>query len=90
MPHQNGEWRWFSSEDRVYNRTVDGSLKHILGVARDITKRKQTEVELTNTNSILHFDALYYPLLIGYFYEVNAALGACIQENIDISPSFST
>ncbi len=53
MRHQNGEWRWFSTEDRVYRRTADGSVEHILGIAKDISDRKQTEAELAKRNSIL-------------------------------------
>ena len=90
MRHQNGEWRWFSSEVRVYNRTADGSLKYILGVARHITKRKQTEVELTNTNSILQSviegsaDAIFVKDLQGRYILVNQSaanwLGLTVEE----------
>ena len=90
MRHQNGEWRWLSSEDRVYNRTADGSLKHILGVARDITKRKQTEVEITNTNSILQSviegsgDAIFVKDRQGRYILVNQStadwLGLTVEE----------
>ena len=39
MRHQNGEWRWFCSQDRVHSRTADNSLQQILGIARDISDR---------------------------------------------------
>ena len=46
MRHQNGEWRWFCSQDRVYSRSDDGSIEQILGVAQDISNRKQIEKNL--------------------------------------------
>lgn len=52
MRHKNGEWRWFSSQDRVYSRN-DGSVKQILGVARDITQSKQTEIALKESEARL-------------------------------------
>ena len=53
MRHKNGGWRWFSSQDRVYSRNIDGSIKQILGVARDITQSKQTEIALKESEARL-------------------------------------
>lgn len=53
MRHKNGEWRWFSSQDRVYSRTVDGSVQQIVGIARDITNRRQTEIALRESEERL-------------------------------------
>ena len=47
MRHRNGEWRWFCSQDRVYKRTVDGEVGQILGIATDITERKQAQIALS-------------------------------------------
>lgn len=46
MRHINGEWRWFSSRDRVLTRTAEGQVRQILGTAQDITERKRTEEAL--------------------------------------------
>lgn len=90
MRHKNGEWRWFCSQDRVYSRTADGSLQQIVGIARDITNRKQTEVELTNTNSILKSviegsaDAIFVKDCQGRYVTVNQSaanwLGMTVEE----------
>ncbi|NJK56984.1 MAG: PAS domain-containing protein [Pleurocapsa sp. SU_5_0] len=61
MRHQNGEWRWFYSQDRVYKSNPDGSVLHILGVAQDISEqqsalweRQQIESELSNQEERLN------------------------------------
>jgi PAS domain S-box-containing protein len=47
MRHKNGEWRWFNSQDRVYNRLPDGSVCQIIGAAQDITERQQIDETLS-------------------------------------------
>lgn len=49
MRHANGEWRWLRSRDTVFARHPDGSLRSILGVARDITERKHDQDRLEAT-----------------------------------------
>jgi len=44
--HVNGEWRWLYSQAVVFNRTVDGVPRQVLGVAIDITDRKLAEKAL--------------------------------------------
>ncbi|MDX2231532.1 MAG: PAS domain S-box protein [Leptolyngbyaceae cyanobacterium bins.349] len=46
MQHKNGEWRWFSSRDTVFQRNAEGNITQILGNAQDITDRKRAEIEL--------------------------------------------
>ena len=53
MRHKNGEWRWFCSQDRVYSRTADGSVEQIVGIAKDITHRKQTAIALSESEQRL-------------------------------------
>lgn len=45
MQHLNGEWRWFYSRDKVFSYNFDGTIRQILGIAQDITERKQWENE---------------------------------------------
>lgn len=47
LRHTNGEWRWFHVRDTVFKRTEEGVPCQVLGVAQDITDRKQTEATLT-------------------------------------------
>lgn len=42
----HGNWRWFISRDRVFERTPDGRVSQIIGTAEDITERKRTEQSL--------------------------------------------
>ncbi|AFZ35205.1 PAS/PAC sensor hybrid histidine kinase [Stanieria cyanosphaera PCC 7437] len=60
MRHSNGQWRWFSSQDRVLSRTADGRLAQVLGIAQDISdakhreaERKQIELDLRNSEERL-------------------------------------
>ncbi len=46
MQHANGEWRWFYGREVVFSRTADGAPQRILGICQDITKRKQVEQAL--------------------------------------------
>ncbi|MBE9048249.1 PAS domain S-box protein [Pleurocapsales cyanobacterium LEGE 10410] len=54
MRHRNGEWRWFCTHDRVYRRNADGSVRLILGIARDITHRKRVEEALRESEERLN------------------------------------
>uniref|UniRef100_B8HS57 histidine kinase n=1 Tax=Cyanothece sp. (strain PCC 7425 / ATCC 29141) TaxID=395961 RepID=B8HS57_CYAP4 len=49
--HANGEWRWMYSQSVVFNRTVDGIPRQLLGVAIDITDRKRSEQALQESEA---------------------------------------
>jgi PAS domain S-box-containing protein len=49
LRHANGEWRWFGARETVYRRDAAGSVCQILGVAQEITDRKQLEINLTES-----------------------------------------
>ncbi len=44
--HKDGTWRWLYLRSKVFRRTATGRAQHILGIATDITHRKQMELEL--------------------------------------------
>lgn len=46
MRHKSGAWHWLMSIDRPWRRDVSGRLLEILGVAVDITGRKEMEADL--------------------------------------------
>lgn len=46
MKDANGKWHWVYSRDTSFSRTADGKVKQLLGVATDITVRKEAEIEL--------------------------------------------
>lgn len=48
--HANGEWRWLYIQSLVFHRTADGIPRQILGVAINITKRKQAEQALRDAH----------------------------------------
>ncbi|MGI8503664.1 MAG: PAS domain-containing sensor histidine kinase [Hassallia sp.] len=46
MKDADGKWRWLYSRDTSFNRNADGKVKQVLGVATDITVRKEAEIQL--------------------------------------------
>ncbi|MGF1457925.1 MAG: PAS domain-containing protein, partial [Leptolyngbyaceae cyanobacterium] len=42
--HADGNWRWLSTHEIVFERQADGSPRRILGVSRDATQQKQSEL----------------------------------------------
>ena len=50
--HKNGQWRWLSARDTIFQRGDDGQPLQILGVAQDITQRKEAETRLTRLQEI--------------------------------------
>ncbi|VXD16213.1 putative Histidine kinase [Planktothrix serta PCC 8927] len=53
IQHRNGEWLWFSSHGTVFKRDQQGNTQQILGVAQNITDRKQAELDLYQSHQIL-------------------------------------
>ncbi|MBW4569207.1 MAG: PAS domain-containing protein [Tolypothrix carrinoi HA7290-LM1] len=46
MKDANGKWHWVYSRDTSFSRNADGKVKQLLGVATDITVRKEAEIKL--------------------------------------------
>ena len=53
LRRRDGAWRWFLSRDVAYQRVPLGGLRSVLGVATDITARKEAEAELRRTAELL-------------------------------------
>ena len=48
---KSDEWRWFYSRDTAFQRDQKGNVTQIIGIAQDITERKQTEAELVESEA---------------------------------------
>lgn len=70
MKTAEGEWRWINSHNTVFLRNDDGSIAQILGVARDIDRRKQTEEVLKRSEYTIRQIATAVPDII-YIYDLN-------------------
>ncbi|GAB4287069.1 MAG: chemotaxis protein CheB [Oscillatoriaceae cyanobacterium] len=46
IQHLDGSWRWLSVRTVVFQRTAAGQPKQVLGIATDLTERKQAEMAL--------------------------------------------
>jgi diguanylate cyclase (GGDEF)-like protein/PAS domain S-box-containing protein len=62
MRHQDGHWHWLLSREVPFRRTQDGQVEQLLGVAHDITERKQLEERLHQANRLLQEQAIRDPL----------------------------
>jgi len=49
--HAEGGWRWLYARSVIFNRTVEGLPRQILGVAIDISDRKQSEQALQESEA---------------------------------------
>ena len=54
MKHRDGTWRYLHSDERVFLRNSDGSVKQKIGVAHDITERKTLEDNLIRSEARYH------------------------------------
>lgn len=43
IKHMDGSWRWLYSRDLPFSRSSDGKVKRILGIAEDVTEKKESE-----------------------------------------------
>jgi PAS domain S-box-containing protein len=77
MKTKAGQWRWFISRDTVFQRDEQGFVTQIIGIAQDITERKQSEELLRQREKSYHelFDtvseAIFILNLDGTFADVN-------------------
>lgn len=71
-------WHWFNSRDTVFSRDTDGTVTQILGVARDINQRKQTEDVLKEREHFIQQIAAAVPDIV-YIYDL--ALRANVYAN---------
>lgn len=46
MRHRNGAWVWLESREVVFQRDTAGRPSHILGIASEVTERKELELRL--------------------------------------------
>lgn len=53
LRHRDGSYRWFLSRDVVWERDAEGRVRQILGLATDITERKQAEEKLRDAQQRL-------------------------------------
>ena len=43
VKHMDGSWRWLCSRELPFSRSSDGNVKRILGIAEDVTEKKESE-----------------------------------------------
>jgi len=53
MKNSAGEWRWFLSRNVIFRETSAGQPHLVLGIAQDITERRRTEEELSQSREQL-------------------------------------
>ena len=63
---KNGEWHWLISRETPYERDEDGRVCQILGIASDITDRKQAETAMNKSEEL--YRTLFSNMLNGFAY----------------------
>ena len=53
LKHKDGSWRWIQATGQIIERTAEGKTARMIGVNRDITARKQADLELQNSKNNL-------------------------------------
>lgn len=79
MRHIDGQWRWFSSCNRVLTRTAEGQVRQILGTAQDITERKRTEEALQDREQQLKI-ALQSAKLGTWHHDLLTGILSCSEQ----------
>jgi PAS domain S-box-containing protein len=46
IKHTNGDWRWLHAREILLTKTQEGCPQQVLGIAQDVTHRRQTEAAL--------------------------------------------
>jgi PAS domain S-box-containing protein len=69
----HGLWRWLYAQSLVFNRTPDGRPQQILGVAIDITARKQTEAALRQSEERLRL-ALEAARMVAWVWDASTGV----------------
>jgi PAS domain S-box-containing protein len=65
---RSGSWRWVHTRDQIYDRDADGRARTIIGVAIDITEKRQADEALRATEGRLGSVMHHAP---GFFYELD-------------------
>lgn len=51
LKNADGTWRWISTREMIFKRNHDGSPRQVLGVAQDISRRKQSELAINQSEA---------------------------------------
>jgi signal transduction histidine kinase/CheY-like chemotaxis protein len=52
IQHQTGDWKWILLRTTVFDRFPDGSAKHLLGVAFDVTESRRLREQLIQSSKL--------------------------------------
>ncbi len=86
--HANGTWHWIGTREMVFSRADDGTPKEIMGMAQDITERKQVEAALRESEARLRTvmdnapDTILQVDQQGTIWFVNHSIPGLTQEQI--------
>lgn len=83
MRHKDGAWRWIESHNTIFRRNAAGQASQLLGVAVDITVRKEVEAALEASRHFAKRIADMAPNII-YVYDFPT------QRNVYINHNFVT
>ncbi|ACF12616.1 signal transduction histidine kinase [Chloroherpeton thalassium ATCC 35110] len=93
--HANGEWRFLRSREMIFARDDNGFPKQILGIAQDVTKEKQSEFALQESEERFHLllesaeDMIFVHDKTGkiLYYNGSSKYGICAKDLVGKHPT---
>lgn len=80
VKNYSNEWRWHAAWTRIFKRTSEGKLWQVLGIAQDITDRKNAEFQLHNLNQYLQEKNTELAIIEEQLKEANQKLESRVEE----------
>ena len=84
--HKNGEWRWINTRERVFKRDAEGKPLQVIGLAQDVSDKKEAMHELRSKTRLLNGILSHLPIAVWRIDtegKIREAVGAGLKLKIE-------